>query len=213
MRTPFTSTGNACERRPLPLLTREKNLLDISGAWYDVTCVDGVLDLGRENRGEHVLDLGGGRERQHDACAVPWNDVITYQFTSRRAKSKSPYCVIEWGVSGFNGQANRFIKIWTVTVDPGSCSCVHCTHPIRVTGQGDQHIIALVSVPQTTIFTNVRHSFNTRYNTITHFFVYWNNHKRIQTCHFCLGIWAQCHCILVQICLGLMLFRVISIYR
>ena len=61
------------------------------GAWYDVTCVDGVLDLGRrENRGERVLHLGSGRERRRDACAVPWNDVITYQFTSRRAKSKTP---------------------------------------------------------------------------------------------------------------------------
>ena len=58
------------------------------GAWYDVTCVDGVLDLGRrENRGERILDLGSGRDRRRDACAVPWNDVITYQFTSRRAKS------------------------------------------------------------------------------------------------------------------------------
>ena len=42
------------------------------GAWYDVTCVDGVLDLGRrENRGERVLDLGSGRGRRRDACAVP----------------------------------------------------------------------------------------------------------------------------------------------
>ena len=40
--------------------------------------VNGVLNLGRcENQDERILEFDSGQERRHDACAVPWNDIIT----------------------------------------------------------------------------------------------------------------------------------------
>ena len=55
------------------------------------------------------------------------------------------------------------LKNWAVAVDPGPCSHIRCTHPIRIsvkqgklTAFGDQHFLALVSELQTTLVTNVR---------------------------------------------------------
>ena len=51
--------------------------------------------------------------------------------TALTPEHSSPNCVTKWGVSGFNGQANKIENFELSPMDPGPCSRVHCTHPIR----------------------------------------------------------------------------------
>ena len=49
--------------------------------------------------------------------------------TALTPEHSSPHCVAEWGVSGFNGLANRFENL---NCRCGPRSLVHCTHSIRI---------------------------------------------------------------------------------
>ena len=73
----------------------------------------------------------------------------------------SPHCVAEWGV--FNWQANGLenLNCRRGTLVPVRVSLASTSSTFREQGKGtafgDQRIVALVSMPQTTIITNVRH--------------------------------------------------------
>ena len=73
--------------------------------------------------------------------------------TALTPEHSSPHCVAEWGVSGFNGQANGFEK-WNCGCGPWSMfACpLHPPHPHSVkqgkgTVFGDQRAVELVFVP------------------------------------------------------------------
>ena len=82
--------------------------------------------------------------------------------TALTHEHSSPHCVAEWGVNGFNGQGNGFENLncrhvpWSLFACPLHLPHPHSVEQGRGTAFGDQRIVALVSVPQTTIITNVR---------------------------------------------------------
>ena len=77
-------------------------------------------------------------------------------------KHSSPHCVAKWRVSGFNMQANGFENLNCRRGPRSLFACplhpphLHSAKHGKGTVFGDQCIVALVSVPQTTIITNVR---------------------------------------------------------
>ena len=77
-------------------------------------------------------------------------------------KHSSPHCVAEWGVSGFHGQANGFeiLNCRRGPRSPFACP-LHPPHLLSAkhgkgTAFGNYRIVALLSILQTTITTNVR---------------------------------------------------------
>ena len=74
----------------------------------------------------------------------------------------SPHWVAEWGVSGFNGQVNGFENLNCRRGPRSLFVCLlhpphpHCAKQGKGTAFGNQHSVALVSMPQTTIITNNR---------------------------------------------------------
>ena len=77
--------------------------------------------------------------------------------TTLTPENSSPHCVAECGVSGFNGHGNRFENLNCFRGPRSLFACPLLPSHLHLTKRdnGDQRIGELVSVLQTTIFTNV----------------------------------------------------------
>ena len=76
-------------------------------------------------------------------------------------EDSSPHCVAKWGVSGFNEEANDLKILLSPWIPvPVHMSVAPTSSAFGKTWQGNsvqgQRIVALVSMPQTTIVVNVR---------------------------------------------------------
>ena len=91
--------------------------------------------------------------------------------TTLTPEHSSPHCVAEWGMRRFSGQVNGFENLNCRRGPRSLFACpLHPPHPNwakqgKGTALGDQRIVALVSLPQTMIITNVRLSCLSSYSS------------------------------------------------